>query len=113
MTERASHLTCAAHARRAVVSASPPGSVCSACSLNCSWSIENSDGAAMRQDPARGGGIGQGMLVQALGYVGVSAADLADWRTYGTRHLGLQVVDRAEGSVAFRMDDRSQRLIVE
>jgi 2,3-dihydroxybiphenyl 1,2-dioxygenase len=53
------------------------------------------------------------MSVQALGYVGVSAADLGDWRTYGTRHLGLQVVDRAEGSVAFRMDHRSQRVIVE
>jgi 2,3-dihydroxybiphenyl 1,2-dioxygenase len=53
------------------------------------------------------------MLVQALGYVGVSARDLGDWRTYGTRHLGLQVVDRAKGSVAFRMDDRSQRIIVE
>jgi 2,3-dihydroxybiphenyl 1,2-dioxygenase len=53
------------------------------------------------------------MPVQALGYVGVSAADLADWRAYGTRHLGLQIVDRAAGSVAFRMDDRSQRVIVE
>src|SRR5215813_12840277 len=53
------------------------------------------------------------MTVRALGYVGVSAPDLADWRTYGTRHLGLQLVDRAEGSVAFRMDDRAQRLVVE
>jgi 2,3-dihydroxybiphenyl 1,2-dioxygenase len=53
------------------------------------------------------------MRVRTLGYVGVSALDLADWRTYGTRHLGLQVVDRATGSVAFRMDDRAQRLIVE
>ncbi len=53
------------------------------------------------------------MHVRALGYVGVSAKDLGDWRSYGTRHLGLQVVDRAKGSVAFRMDDRAQRLIVE
>jgi 2,3-dihydroxybiphenyl 1,2-dioxygenase len=53
------------------------------------------------------------MHVRALGYVGVSAPDLADWRTYGTRHLGLQVVDTANGRVAFRMDDRAQRLIVE
>jgi 2,3-dihydroxybiphenyl 1,2-dioxygenase len=53
------------------------------------------------------------MPVRALGYVGVSAKDLGDWRTYGTRHLGLQVVDRAKGSVAFRMDDRSQRIVVE
>jgi 2,3-dihydroxybiphenyl 1,2-dioxygenase len=53
------------------------------------------------------------MRVQALGYVGVSAKDLGDWRTYGTRHLGLQVVDKSKGSVAFRMDDRAQRVIVE
>jgi 2,3-dihydroxybiphenyl 1,2-dioxygenase len=53
------------------------------------------------------------MQVRALGYVGVSAKDLGDWRTYGTKHLGLQVVDKAMGSVAFRMDDRSQRVIVE
>jgi 2,3-dihydroxybiphenyl 1,2-dioxygenase len=53
------------------------------------------------------------MRVLALGYVGVSAKDLGEWRSYGTRHLGFQVVDRASGSVAFRMDDRSQRVIVE
>jgi 2,3-dihydroxybiphenyl 1,2-dioxygenase len=53
------------------------------------------------------------MHVRALGYVGVSASDLGDWRSYATRHLGFQVVDRAKGSVAFRMDDRSQRVIVE
>ena len=33
--------------------------------------------------------------------------------TYGARHLGFQVVDRASGSVAFRMDDRKQRVIVD
>jgi 2,3-dihydroxybiphenyl 1,2-dioxygenase len=49
----------------------------------------------------------------ALGYVGVSARDLGDWRDYGARHLGFQVVDRAKGSVAFRMDDRTQRVIVD
>ena len=53
------------------------------------------------------------MRVLALGYVGVGARDLSEWRSYGTRHLGFQVVDRASGSVAFRMDDRSQRVIVE
>jgi 2,3-dihydroxybiphenyl 1,2-dioxygenase len=53
------------------------------------------------------------MHVRALGYVGVGATDLGDWRTYGTRHLGLQVVDRSSGRIAFRMDDRSQRIIVE
>src|SRR5262249_33063113 len=53
------------------------------------------------------------MQVRALGYVGVSAPDLGDWRTYGAGHLGFEVVDKAQGSVAFRMDDRAQRVIVE
>jgi 2,3-dihydroxybiphenyl 1,2-dioxygenase len=48
-----------------------------------------------------------------LGYVGASAKDLGDWRDYGTRHLGFQVIDKAKGSVAFRMDDRTQRVVVE
>src|SRR5687767_14434189 len=53
------------------------------------------------------------MRPQALGYVGFRAGDLSEWRAYGTRHLGLQLVDRSSGSVAFRMDDRKQRVVVE
>jgi 2,3-dihydroxybiphenyl 1,2-dioxygenase len=53
------------------------------------------------------------MRPQALGYVGFSAKDLGDWRTYGTKHLGFQLVDKTGGSVAFRMDDRRQRVIVD
>ena len=53
------------------------------------------------------------MRPQALGYVGFSAKDLGDWRTYGTKHLGFQLVDRTSGSVAFRMDDRRQRVVVD
>jgi 2,3-dihydroxybiphenyl 1,2-dioxygenase len=53
------------------------------------------------------------MSVQALGYLGIRAKALDDWGTYGTRLLGLQRIDRSASSVAFRMDDRKQRLIVE
>jgi 2,3-dihydroxybiphenyl 1,2-dioxygenase len=53
------------------------------------------------------------MSVQALGYLGIRAKALDDWGTYGTRLLGLQRVDKSASSVAFRMDDRKQRLIVE
>jgi 2,3-dihydroxybiphenyl 1,2-dioxygenase len=53
------------------------------------------------------------MRPQALGYVGFRATDLGEWRAYGTRHLGLQVIDRSTGTVAFRMDDRKQRVVVE
>jgi 2,3-dihydroxybiphenyl 1,2-dioxygenase len=53
------------------------------------------------------------MRLQSLGYVGFRAGDLSEWRAYGTRHLGFQVVDRSSGTVAFRMDDRKQRVVVE
>ena len=53
------------------------------------------------------------MRPRALGYVGFRASDLSEWRAYGTRHLGFQVVDRSGDSVAFRMDDRRQRVVVE
>jgi 2,3-dihydroxybiphenyl 1,2-dioxygenase len=53
------------------------------------------------------------MGVQALGYVGVSAKDLGDWGTYGSGLLGLQRVDKSTSTLAFRMDDRKQRIIVD
>jgi 2,3-dihydroxybiphenyl 1,2-dioxygenase len=53
------------------------------------------------------------MSVQALGYVGIRARDLGDWAAYGTKLLGLQRVDKSRSSLAFRMDDRKQRIIVD
>src|SRR5271154_6059065 len=50
---------------------------------------------------------------QALGYVGVRAKDLGDWASYGSGLLGLQRVDRSRSTLAFRMDDRKQRIIVD
>ena len=50
---------------------------------------------------------------QALGYVGVRAKDLGDWTSYGSGLLGLQRIDKSRSSLAFRMDDRKQRLIVD
>jgi 2,3-dihydroxybiphenyl 1,2-dioxygenase len=52
------------------------------------------------------------MQVQALGYVGVRAKSLEDWADFGSRFLGMQRVDQTRASVAFRMDDRKQRLVV-
>src|SRR5580692_1537161 len=49
---------------------------------------------------------------QALGYVGVRAKDLADWASYGSGLLGLQRIDKSRSTLAFRMDDRKQRIIV-
>jgi 2,3-dihydroxybiphenyl 1,2-dioxygenase len=52
------------------------------------------------------------MPVSALGYVGVRAKNLEDWTSYGTGLLGLQRVDNTRATMAFRMDDRKQRIIV-
>src|SRR4051794_11137613 len=52
------------------------------------------------------------MRVEALGYVGARSKDLADWASYGPGLLGLQRVDRSRATMAFRMDDRKQRIIV-
>ncbi|MEI8150233.1 MAG: VOC family protein [Hyphomicrobiales bacterium] len=53
------------------------------------------------------------MTIQALGYLGVRAKDLGDWSSYGTGLLGLQRIDRSRTSLAFRMDDRKQRIVVD
>jgi 2,3-dihydroxybiphenyl 1,2-dioxygenase len=50
---------------------------------------------------------------QALGYLGVRAKDLGDWASYGSGLLGLQRLDKTRSSLAFRMDDRKQRIAVE
>ena len=52
------------------------------------------------------------MGLEGLGYVGIRAKNLDDWSTYGTRFLGMQLVDKSRGTLALRMDDRKQRVIV-
>ena len=52
------------------------------------------------------------MQLQSLGYVGIRTGDVDQWATYATRFLGMQMVDRSRGALAFRMDDRKQRVIV-
>ena len=53
------------------------------------------------------------MALQALGYVGFGSAALQDWRQFGTRLVGLQAVERSPALLAFRMDDRKQRIMVD
>ena len=53
------------------------------------------------------------MSVQALGYIGLRAKDLGDWGTFGVNFLGMQRVDKTRASMAFRMDDRKQRVIID
>jgi 2,3-dihydroxybiphenyl 1,2-dioxygenase len=52
------------------------------------------------------------MELQALGYVGIRTKNLEDWATYGSGFLGMQLVDKSHATLAFRMDDRKQRVIV-
>jgi 2,3-dihydroxybiphenyl 1,2-dioxygenase len=53
------------------------------------------------------------MTVQALGYVGFGSRDLDDWRQFGTGLVGLQAVERGNSLLAFRMDDRKQRIVID
>src|ERR1700742_1983804 len=53
------------------------------------------------------------MPLQALGYAGFGSADLDDWRQFGTGLVGLQAVERSPSLLAFRMDDRSQRIVID
>lgn len=53
------------------------------------------------------------MRILGLGYLGVNAESLSDWLDFGPNLLGLQAVDKTGKTLAFRMDDRRQRLHVE
>ena len=55
----------------------------------------------------------QARSVQALGYAGFGSADLDDWRQFGTGLVGLQAVERGNALLAFRMDDRKQRIVID
>ena len=53
------------------------------------------------------------MHPQSLGYVGIRAKNTEDWSGYGSKLLGLQQVDKSRSSLAFRMDDRKQRIVID
>jgi len=53
------------------------------------------------------------MDIQGLGYVGIRAKSLEDWTSFGTQFLGMQLVERSGKSLALRMDDRKQRIVID
>ena len=55
----------------------------------------------------------QATSVKALGYAGFGSASLDDWRQFGTGLVGLQAVERGNSLLAFRMDDRKQRIVID
>ena len=51
-------------------------------------------------------------MIKALGYLAFRTDRIAEWGDYARGLLGLQLIDRGPGQLAFRMDDRCQRLMV-
>jgi 2,3-dihydroxybiphenyl 1,2-dioxygenase len=52
-------------------------------------------------------------MLQALGYAGFGSDRLDDWRQFGTSLVGLQAIERGPSLLAFRMDDRKQRIVID
>jgi 2,3-dihydroxybiphenyl 1,2-dioxygenase len=51
--------------------------------------------------------------IARLGYLGFEVSDVAAWERFAVDALGLLVSERrADGSVAFRIDDQAQRIVV-
>src|SRR5476649_1392581 len=53
------------------------------------------------------------MAIQGLGYAGFGSDALEDWRQFGTGLVGLQAVEHSPSLLAFRMDDRKQRIVID
>ena len=53
------------------------------------------------------------MAVLGLGYAGFGSDALEDWRQFGTSLVGLQAIERGNSLLAFRMDDRKQRIVID
>lgn len=52
------------------------------------------------------------MQINALGYVEFKTARLDEWADYAPKFLGLQLIERSNHGLVFRMDERKQRIIV-
>lgn len=52
------------------------------------------------------------MSIESLAYIGVRSADLDGWSEFASSLLGMQCLDRAGSTLAMRMDDHAQRLVV-
>jgi 2,3-dihydroxybiphenyl 1,2-dioxygenase len=53
------------------------------------------------------------MALLGLDYAGFGSDALEDWRQFGTGLVGLQAVERGNSLLAFRMDDRKQRIVID
>ena len=69
--------------------------------------------AACQNDAKSVDGMRLAMSVQALGYIGLRARELDDWASFGANCIGMQRIDKTRSTMAFRMDDRKQRVVIE
>jgi 2,3-dihydroxybiphenyl 1,2-dioxygenase len=53
------------------------------------------------------------MAILGLGYAGFGSDALDDWQQFGTGLVGLQAIERGNSLLAFRMDDRKQRIVID
>lgn len=53
------------------------------------------------------------MPVRALGYIGVDAREFDAWRRFGNDVFAVQVVERGPDALAWRVDDRCQRVLIQ
>ena len=52
------------------------------------------------------------MSLKALSYLGIRSNKLNDWSSFAGGLLGMQKIDKGGRSMAFRMDNQEQRLLV-
>ena len=52
-------------------------------------------------------------MIMGLGYAGFGSDRLDDWRQFATNLLGFQAVEHGNSLLAFRMDDRKQRVVID
>lgn len=50
--------------------------------------------------------------ITLLGYLVVASDELGEWKRFAGAGLGMQVVEKSANTIAFRMDDRTQRLVI-
>jgi 2,3-dihydroxybiphenyl 1,2-dioxygenase len=52
-------------------------------------------------------------MISGLGYAGFGSDKLEDWRQFGSNMAGFQAVEHGNSLLAFRMDDRKQRIVID
>lgn len=51
-------------------------------------------------------------MIRSLAYVGFRSPSADEWRSFGPEVLGAQLVDRSDGAVALRVDEKAARIVI-